>query len=1152
MKVNILHQTKKLRLLICLIFLILCQLPSGLAYNNALAKKMQLEEAFLHIGQEYGVFFNYDREIVANISVEYEKGGYNSVQDALKAVFSQIDLHYQIFDNRYVAVYQDTEKGIESMKKMIAHFQGIVDENENKTRPIVKKMQPLTQRSLLEVRSKRLVFSISGNVTDQEGEPLIGVNIQVKGSNKGTATDFEGNFTLEDIDENAVLVLSYVGYETQEVLVAGMSNLNITMISDSQLLDEVVVVGYGVQKKISITGAISSVSSNDIVQSPVSNVASSLAGRVTGFSSVQLGGKPGDDDPKLFIRGIASLSESNSRPLILVDGVEREFNRLDPNEIESISIMKDASSTAVYGVRGANGVILVTTKRGEAGAPKISFTSNYGRQRPTNLMKMVDSYTFATTFNEAQRNDDPNAVVRFSPEVVEKFRTGSDPLLYPNTDWTDYLMKPSSFNLQNNINIRGGDEKVKYFVSLGYRNEDGLWKKIFPYDNNFSYNQYNLRANLDFNVTKTTSVSLTSGNIAGTLKQPYNSQPDNRFFERMYWAQPYSSPGLVDGHESRVGPHIPDQIKTGFDTGGDGKVSRRTNNLSFDLGLRQKLDFITKGLGFRTKVAYNYRMYQEKTQRKRRSWYNLSPLYVYEPDAPEETRNDVAIRRSGNDGIFTYSEGNSLDMNWYMEAALDYNRSFGDHSVTSLIMYNQSKKYYPSPYRDIPSGYVGLVGRVTYNYKFKYFIDFNAGYNGSENFAKGRRFGFFPAVSGGWVVSEENFMKQVPVISHLKLRGSYGLVGNDKIGGSRFLFLPDTYNANDGGYNFGTTVPQNQITAGESTIGNPLVTWEKSRKQNVGVDVRFFNGDLGVSYDQFYEKRSDILITRRTTPAFIPVKLPPSNLGKVTNKGFEIEVEWRKNKRDFGYFISANLSRARNKIVFNDELPQAEPYMERTGRSVGQTFGYVYDGFWSEDDIENVSAFPVSWYTPHAGDMRYKDLNNDGVVNELDQTAIGRPINPEITGGLRLGMNYKNFDWFVLFNAAGQTSRELEGPLRTPYVGNFRNTAQWLIDGRWTPETAETATNPRFSINGLDYNYKTTSDFWMKDASYIRLRNAEIGYSLTNIEQVNISKLRFYVNGYNLLTFSKLKVIDPEAETGVKLLYPLMQMFNFGLNITFK
>ena len=1082
------------------------------------------------------------------LSLHFEKA---NIHDVLESIEKKTDFIFlykdDIFHNVKEISINCEDTKFEEVLGWICGQSNI--DYEVRERQIILKEKPNSPQ--LPVQQQPQKKERSGTVKDSKGLPLQGVTVAVKGTTLGTITDENGRFTMQVPLDAKTLMFSYVGMKSQEIPLSAAA-INISLEEENAGLDEVVVVAYGVQKKVSVTGAISSVSSTDILQSPASNIASSLTGRISGLAAVQLGGQPGADDPTIYIRGISTLN--SSKPLIMVDGVERSFSRLDPNEIESITVLKDASSTAVYGVRGANGVILVTTKRGQLGKPQISFTTNFGIEKPTHLLKFIDSYTYATTYNESQLNTDPNAALRFSPEAIDAFKNNTYPIIYPNLDWVDYMLKPQSFNKQYNINIRGGDEKVKYFVSLGYRDEDGIWEKLYDYDNTFWYKQYNLRANLDINLTKTTSISFTSANKAGNINKPYNTQPDAEFFRRMYWAQPYASPGIIDGKMIVTGSQIGDQIKQGTDLdGGAGKKTILDNVLNFDIGLNQKLDFLTKGLSFRTKVSYNYNMTQTKNRTISLAKYFATPLYLVDPNATAENRMNTVLRKSGLDGLLGYSEANASGMNWYMETGFDYNRKFGNHNVTGLLMYNESKVYYPATFPDIPSGYVGIVGRGTYNFRSKYFLDLNVGYNGSENFAKAKRFGLFPAVSAGWLLSDEKFMKGIPALSHLKIRGSYGLVGNDDLGGRRFLYLPDTYNANSGGYNFGTSVPQNQITANESTLGNPLVTWEKSQKQNLGIDLKFFKNNLSFSFDQFYEYRYDILITRNTTPAFIPVTLPAVNLGIVSNRGFEFEVEWRKNKPNFGYFISFNVSRAKNKVLFKDELPPAEPYLATTGEAVSQTFGYVWDGFWSEKDVTDLSKFPADNFVPHAGDMRYKDLNKDGAINANDRKAIGYPINPEITGGLRMGFNFKNFDFLVLFNGAARTSRLLAGVMRVPFEGGFRNTMQWLVDGRWTPETAETATLPRFSLTGnSDYNYNRTADFWMRDASYIRLKNAEIGYSFSNINILRISKARLYVNGFNLLTFSKMKMTDPESQSSAQQLYPLMKMVNFGLNVTFK
>jgi TonB-linked SusC/RagA family outer membrane protein len=1088
-----------------------------------------LADIFSSIEKSSEFIFFYNDEIVndkiiKSVSVEGEK-----IEKILDQLFGGTNIAYKI-DDRQVFLYKKDD---------------------------IKSLEPLVSSSLIQQVQKK---EISGSVKDSKGLSLPGVTVLVKGTTIGTITDADGQFRISVPADTKSLVFSFVGMKSQEITITGKTSVNVIMEEETKGVEEVVVVGYGVQKKIAVTGAISTVGSEDILKSPASNVATSLAGRVSGFAAVQNSGQPGNDDPAMYVRGVGSLSAGSSAPLIMVDGVERSFNRLDPNEIESISILKDASSTAVYGVRGANGVILVTTKRGKSGRPQISISSNFGVQQPTQLPQFADSYTYALRFNEKQTNDGVSPdKLNFSQEAIEAFRTNSDPIVYPNTDWVNYMLKPFTTNSSQNINIRGGDEKVRYFVSLGYRDEEGIWNRLYPkrgdhsaMDDGFWYKQYNLRANLDIDLTKTTLLSITSSSLVGNRNQAFrkNATNINDLFQRMYWGQPYASPGIIDGRSLETGSQIPGNKVTGIDfNGGSGFTFIRNNNLNFDVQLTQKLDFITKGMRLGIKAAYNYAQSQTKSFGYTAGRFFVYPLYRFEPNAPAETRMTPALQEYNLPDNLSYSEANSKAMNWYAEAALNYERSFGNHNITGLLMYNESKIYYPATYAEFPRAYAGLVGRAAYNYKLKYFLESDIGYNGSENFAKGRRFGFFPSVSAGWMVSEESFMKKIPFINYLKLRGSYGFVGNDQIGGLRFLFLPDTYNAGAGGYNFGDLVPQNQITAREGALGNPLVTWEKSKNQDYGIDLKFFKGNLGVTFDYFYNYRYDILITRNTVPAFIPVALPAVNLGRVSNKGYEVEVEWHQNKENFGYYIGFNLSYVKNKILFNDELPQPFPYMARTGQQVSQNFGYITDGFWSVEDVAHLADFPKYSYTPKPGDLKYKDLNSDKVINENDQRAIGNPANPLYTGGLRLGMNYKGFDFSILFSGAAKTSRLLQALYSNAFWGNANfSLTKWISDGRWTPETAATATFPRLTSN--TYNSQN-SDFWLRDASYARLKNAEIGYSISNINRLGISKLRVFASGSNLLTFSKFKEIsDPEAISQVQ--YPLMIIYNLGLTLTFK
>ncbi|PWD98911.1 SusC/RagA family TonB-linked outer membrane protein [Marinilabilia rubra] len=1008
-------------------------------------------------------------------------------------------------------------------------------------------------------------MQITGQVTDTEGEPLPGVTVVKKGTTTGTITDIDGNYSI-NANKGDDLVFSFIGMEKREVRVADQRILNVELRSTMQDLEEVTVVAYGQQKKVSITGAITSVQSEELMKSPNASVANSLAGKVTGLSTIQFSGQPGADDPSIYVRGVASLSEERSEPLMIVDGVERSFMDLDPDEIESISVLKDASATAVYGVRGANGVIIVTTKRGEKGEAKISTSFSTGIQQPTRLLDFADSYTYAQRYNEAELNDDPTLTpdqLRFSPEAVEAFRTGSNPIIYPDTDWVDYILKPSAMQYKGNVSISGGSDKVKYFVSLGILNQDGLFETFdSQYDYNFSHQRYNYRSNLDINVTSSTKVGVTVGGRVGITNQPNAKDGMDQLFRLIYWSVPFSGPGIVDDkYILNSDYYIADNKKDGLDPFyGRGYSNILNNTLNFDIDLEQKLDFVLQGLKFRTKISYNTNYRHAKVRNSSVAHYE--PYFRKDLD-PEADPDDgtIVYRKIGSDGNLGYNENYGKGRNWYFEAGLNYNRKFGLHNVGALVLYNQNKVYYPralnggpAENQEIPAGLVGLVGRVTYDYKTKYMADFNLGYNGSENFAEDQRFGVFPAVSVGWIPTEEPFMQGLSFINYMKIRASYGLVGNDKIGGDRFLYLPNSYEPSSGGYNFGTNNPSNQTAAAEGRIGNPGVTWETAVKQNLGIDFKFIQGKLGASLDLFKENREDILTYRGTVPGFVAYDLPAVNIGEVENQGYEAEVKWNdRRSSDFRYWLNLNVSHARNEIIFMDEVPQNEDYLYRTGHPVNQPFGYVFDRFASEADAEDGADIPDHQYNLQPGDMIYKDLNDDGVIDQDDQKAIGFPNYPEFTFGANLGFEFKNFDFSMSWAGASNTSRMLGETYRIAFGNTLnRSLLQYMADERWTPETAESATYPRMTLTGSNNNSKD-SDFWLKDASYVRLKNMEVGYNFSGsfLRRFGISKLRAYMNGYNLLTFDNLEITDPESRTGSDSKYPLTKIYNLGIKVNF-
>ncbi len=985
--------------------------------------------------------------------------------------------------------------------------------------------------------------SISGTVTDENSQPLPGVSVVVKGTTTGVATNKDGKFSLVVLTGAKDLVFSFIGMKPQEVPISGRATIDVKLIAESIGLQEVVAIGYGTQKKVTITGAVSSVESKELMQSPNASVGNSLAGRVTGLSSIQYSGKPGADAPEIYIRGVGSLTTDRSSPLMLVDGVERSFNQLDPAEIESISVLKDASATAVFGVRGANGVIIVTTKRGILGSAKVSLSSSYGIQVPTRLLDFADSYTYALRFNEAMKND--GGTQFFSDKAIEAFRTNSDPIIYPSMNWMSYMMKSFAPESKQNVSISGGTQRVKYFVSLGNTYQGGMFETFSKgKETNFSYNRYNYRSNLDIEVTNTTQLSLTLGGQVGVRNEPNGT---NELFRTLYWAVPYSGAGIVDGKWIKTGTtYIPGSDKKDGLTPfyGLGYVNQLQSTLNLDINMVQKLDFVTKGLTFRIKGAYNTNYSQTKTRASSIAYYE--PYFISDLDkSAPSTDKTIVYKKIGTDGTLSYGESFGKGRDWYAEAGFNYDRTFGIHHVTGLVLYNESKTFYPSQYSDIPAGLVGLVGRVTYDYNTRYQLDLNMGYNGSENFAPGKRFGFFPAVSAGWVLSEEPFIKDLGLVEYLKLRASYGVVGNDKLGSNRFLYLPDSYNPSSGSYNFGTNNPANQGAAIEGLVGNPYVSWEKARKQNYGADFKLFHSKFGVNFDYFIENREDILWSRSTIPGFVAYNSPAVNLGKTKNQGYEIAATWRQTVPDFTYWVIFNLSYAKNKIVFMDEIPQSQPYLYATGHPVGQPFGYVTDGFYGVNDVIPAGAKP--------GYLKYKDLNNDGKIDTNDQMAIGYPVYPEYSMGTTFGLQWKNFDMNMLWSAATHTSRMLGDVIKTAFseTGN-RSLLQYMADGRWSPETAATANYPIMSLAGATYNAKT-SDFWLKDASYLRLKNIEVGYTTQAgfLRQIGIKTLRAYINGYNLLTFDKLKIADPESKTAADVTYPIVKIYNIGLKIDF-
>ena len=1035
-------------------------------------------------------------------------------------------------------------------------------------------------------------------VDDRTSEPLVGATVKVKGSTIGTITDIDGNFAL-DIPDNIspiVFEVSYMGYASKEAAPAKTTGFTIRLAEDSQTLEEVQIIAYGKQSKMSVTAAISSIDTKELLKSPSGSVANALSGAVTGLSSIQPSGQPGAENPSIYIRGTGSLSDELSKPLILVDGVERSFFQMDSHEIESITVLKDAASTAVFGVRGANGVVLVTTRRGVSGKPVISLNSSFGLTQALRNLKGVDSYTYATLYNEAQLSDNPSLTesqLGFSPFVIDMFRTNEDPIMFPNVDWNDYLFKNLAWQTQHNLTLSGGGERFRYFVSLGYLLQDGMLKQLGEsYDPNYQYNRFNYRSNVDIDITKSTLLKVNIGGHVGAKREPRTDE----LWRKVLWSTPFSSPGIVDGklisniYSNRyisIGERscpLDYYYNYGYNVDTD-------NVLNLDLALEQKLDFITPGLSMNIKGAYNTN-YNVKASRTPSGADSMcTPIYLGSIETPGmdfwDPRFDrtIVYQTDGVSGLheqMSYGEEVGRGRNWYGEFSLNYSRSFGDHDVSALFLYNQSKKYYPETkidgkvfYMDIPTAYVGYVGRMTYAYKKRYMVDLNAGYNGSENFAPDKRFGFFPAVSAGWILSEEKFMKKQKVIDFLKLRASYGIVGNDKMENARFLYMAGAWSGyntvakGQGSWQFGKDGGTGLLPdAKENTMGNPDVTWEKVAKQNYGIDLKMFDSRLSLTADVFFEKRKDILSTRNTLPAITDINLPKINLGKVNNHGYELSLGWNDRAGKVDYWLKANVSYAKNKIIYMDEVVPNEPYMAETGRSTGLTYGYIFDRFLQKDDFDadgnlkkdenGRQILPqMALGTPRPGDALFKDLNGDGVINGDDKTRFGYAERPDYVFGFLGGLKWKNFEFSMQWTAAMNASRILDGEYRNAFGStNSRMLLKFLADGRWTEENPNSRF-PRLTFMNKSH-YLQTSDLWLMNGSYLRLKTAEISYTLPQkdfLKKVGIESVRFYCNGYNLLTlFSDLNDIDidPEGVTdGGNNNYPNIRIYNFGVNISF-
>ena len=992
---------------------------------------------------------------------------------------------------------------------------------------------------------------VQGRVINEKGEPLVGVTVSIRETNKATSTDNDGRFTIR-ADRETVLVFTYAGFVDKEVLIDKRTNLEIQLDVKTTGMEEVVVVAYGKQKKISVTGAIASIQTKEIKQSPAANLAVTLAGRLPGLTAIQRSGEPGRDITQLLIRGQGTINAQS--PIILVDGIERDLTYVNPNEIESVTILKDASSTAIFGIRGANGVIMITTRRGTSETPEINLTAESGAQEFTRFMSPVNSHDYATLRNLSQRND--GLPEEYPAEAIEHFEKGDDPARYPNTNMRDILLKKYALMHRYNLNVSGAGKAVKYFVSAGYLNQGGPLKveKGLPYDPNFFLRRYNFRSNIDVQLNKSLKAYL---NLAGYLEvanKPYAAgEPDAGVIaEIISW-------GVYDYRATVPGPLTPDGKVITFGThpypgwgmiNRTGYVQSTRSNVTATYGMEQDLNFITRGLTAKAALSFDSKTTNELIASK--SYEKV--VQVIDPDLTGVDGRDSVHYIPFNTDLNTplsISGARYFTTLVNLQGSVNYQRTFGKHAISGLLLYQQQKTVIDF---QLPYNLKGLASRLTYGFDNRYYVEFNAGYNGSEQFAPGKRFGFFPAVSGAWIISHEAFLNHSKVFNLLKLRGSYGKVGNDRIGDRRFLYL-DEVNVAYGSYYPGSSLGNGQqITI--NLLKNENLQWEIARKANIGMELGLYNG-LNLVIDVFKERRDNVLRSRGTIPVLngYPLSaIPPMNIGIIENGGYEIELNYTKRiSKDFSLLSKLNLNFARNKQLFADEplLPEDFTYRYReTGFRIGQPFGYVVERFFTDSaDIAKSPAQTVGGHGSMPGDFKYTDLNGDGVVTEKDQAPIGYSTIPEYQFGAALNLTYKNLDVSLLFQGVTNVYNYYAGRGTFP-LGNF---VERHLQS-WTPERAangEPITYPRLST--LTSPNEIPNSYFIIDASYVRLKNVEIGYTFPErwSKKIGSNHIRVYANGLNLYTWDRLPTKEFDPELVGELSYPLARIVNFGANISF-
>ena len=992
-------------------------------------------------------------------------------------------------------------------------------------------------------------ISVSGTVTDSEKVPLIGVGVMVQGTTIGSSTDLDGHFYIDVPSKESVLEFSYLGYKTQEIPVGSKISFNIVLYEDSSELDGVVVTGYGHQKRLSVIGSVETIDPGELQTGSTRSLSNNLAGQLAGVIAFKPSGEPGYDDSNFWIRGIASFS-GNTSPLVLVDGVERNLNDIDPAEIESFSVLKDASASAMYGVRGANGVILINTKRGTVAPPSVDFRVEQSVQTPTKIPQFIGAAEYMALLNDLQ--PDPYKKP-FTNDQILKTYYGYDKDLYPDTDWLDAITNDCAFSTRANLTVSGGSEILRYSLTASYYHEDGIMSrdKSLAYDTSTKLNRYNIRANVDLDITKTTLLRVSIGGYMQQLRKS-NSSTDE-IFSKAFETPPFVHPAIYsDGTIpiASVYRSNPWAISTQ-----NGYYRSTKSKLESLFSLEQNLKMITPGL--KAKITFAFDTFSENSLSR-----SKTPDYYSAAKVRDDEGNLVhSIISYGQEFLGHSSSGSYGNNSTYFEANVTYTNSFGKNDIDALLLYNQ-RSY---DWGDIqPKRTQGIAGRLSYTYDRRYVAEFNFGFNGSENFAKGQRFGFFPSLAVGWLLSEEHFMEPYKlVLSKFKIRGSVGSVGNDDIGGNRRFAYLTTVHTGANGYNFGYDASTYFSGVEEGEVGVNDLTWERSLKANIGLEVGLWNA-LNLQVDVFKERRTNIFMQRSTIPTQTGfLSIPYANYGKVDNQGIEAQLSYSKRFNDnWALSLRGTFTYAKNRIIEIDEPETIKgTYRSITGKSIGTLWGLTAERLYTADDFNPDGTLkagipvPSLGTTVRPGDIKYVDMNKDGKINDVDEGYIGGTSTPPCIYGFGGNLMFYGFDLNVFFQGQADTWRIIGGSdyfIPGSGQGVLGNVYSNYTDC-WTEDNpSQNVFWPRLS-ESTNTNNNRASTWWKKNMSFLRCKTIELGYTIPQrlTKKAHIENVRFYVSGNNLFYFSGFKLWDPELATSDGLRYPSMRSVMLGINIRF-